>query len=106
MALTRDFSNWFRTKIRDDIHSLDTKLGEHSHASTSVVSLRAFIVPDIRTLVADVLLSEPPFGTPLQLSRDHLNATIFLFGQDGNPYVYDIPIIIEECGNFLKGEGT
>jgi hypothetical protein len=48
MALTKDFSNWFRTKIRDDIRSPNTRLGENLHASRSVVSLRALIVPDIR----------------------------------------------------------
>jgi hypothetical protein len=106
MALTKDFSNWFRTKIRDDIRSPGTRLGENLHASISVVSLRVLVVPEIRVLVANVLLSEPPFGTPLQLNRGRFNATIYLSGHDGNPYVYGhIPIIIEECGNFLKGEG-
>jgi hypothetical protein len=104
MALTKDFSNWFRIKIRDAIRNPDTSLGENLHASKSVVSQRASIVPDIRILVANVLLSEPPFGTSLQHSI--FNTTVYLSGQDGKPYVYDyIPIIVEECGNILKGEG-
>lgn len=106
MALTKDFSNWFRTKLRDDIRSPDTRLGENLYASTSVVSLRALIIPDIRILVANVLLSEPPFGIPLQHNRNCFDTNIYLSGQDGKTHVYGhIPIIIEECGNFLKGEG-
>jgi hypothetical protein len=45
MALTQEFSNWFRKKIRDDVRDPDTKLGENLHALMSVVLLRTFIVP-------------------------------------------------------------
>jgi hypothetical protein len=107
-TMTKGLPKWFRTRRHDSDHeSMEgTRLGKNSYTSTSVAPPRTRFASCTFAYAWLTYPSERVFGMPLITSIGHSDATVYLNGQDGRSYVYGcIPIIIDECGDFLKEKG-